>query len=112
MKHITVITFVAALSILFLAGCQESEAGQTRRARLIANENLQLQEQLTEKNNEIKDLKKLIEEMEAEKAKTHEEFGETITNVMQIATEVEKQNEILLVENEKLKEELKKLKTQ
>lgn len=110
MRHMTTILLAAVLGTLLLAGCQKSDASQIRKARLIANENLKLKKQLAEKDAQIQDLKKQIEQIEAEKAKADEEFGSTTIKTLQMVAETEDRNQALTLENEKLKEELEKLK--
>ena len=61
MRHITLVIVISVLSVLFLTGCQESDSSQIRRARLVANENLQLQENLKEKDQQIEELKSALE---------------------------------------------------
>jgi len=110
MRHMTIVVLTAVLGTLLLAGCQESDATQIRKARLVANENLQLKKQLAEKDTQIQDLKKQIEEIEAEKAKADEEFGSTTIKTLQMVAETESRNQALTDENEKLKEEIESLK--
>lgn len=110
MRHMTLVVMTAVLGTLILAGCQKSDAGQIRKARVVANENIQLKKQLAEKEARIQDLKKQIEEIEAEKAKADEEFGSTTIKTLQMVAETEERNQALTAENEKLKEELGKLK--
>lgn len=108
MKYTMILMILLALGALLLTGCQESESSQIQRARIVANENLQLKEQLDEKDQQIADLKKEIERIETEAAKKVETTGETIINSMRILLESEKQNEALRLENETLKKELEK----
>jgi len=111
MKRMTFVLLTAAFGTLLLAGCQKSDASQIRKARVVANENLQLKKQLTEKEIQIQDLKKQIEEIEAEKVKADEQFGSTTIKTLQMMAEVENRNQTLTAENEKLKEEIESLKT-
>jgi outer membrane murein-binding lipoprotein Lpp len=106
----TIVVLTAVLGTLLLAGCQKSETGQIRKARLVANENLQLKKQLAEKDTQIQDLKKQIEEIEVEKAKADEKFGSTTIKTLQMLAETEDRNQALTLENEKLKEEIESLK--
>lgn len=108
MKRTTIFMFAALLGLSFLAGCQESEASQIRRARIVANENIQLKKQLEEKDQEIEELKKEIERVELEAAEEVQQAGDTSIKSMRLLLESEKHNEALILENEKLKEQLKK----
>ena len=112
MRQFTIVLFVSLLGVLLLAGCQESESTQIRRARVVANENLQLKQDLKEKDQQIEELKKQIEEIEAKNAKEHEKFGNTTIKTLQMLSQTENRNQALTLENEKLKEELEKLKAQ
>ena len=112
MKQITVVMVIAAMGLLWLTGCQKSGNTQIRRARLVANENIQLKKQLQDKDKQIEDLKKEIEEVQAKNAKEHEEFGNTTLKTLQMLADIENNNQALTLENEKLKEELEKLKSQ
>jgi len=110
MRHMTIVVLTALLGTLVLAGCRESDATQIRKARLVANENIQLKKQLAEKDAQIQDLKKQIEKIEAEKAQADEEFGFTTIKTLQMVAETEERNQALTEENEKLKEEIESLK--
>ena len=112
MRQFTVIIVISVLGILLLAGCQESDASQIRRARVIGNENLQLKQDLAEKDEQIAELKKQIEALEVEKAKVIEQSGETSIKTLRMLLESEKRAEAIVIENRKLEEELEKLKAQ
>lgn len=112
MRQFTIALLFSGLSILLLAGCQKSEANQIRRARVIGNENLQLKQNLKEKDQEIEELKRQIEEIEAKRAEENEQFGNTTIKTLQMVADTENRNQALALENEKLKEELEKLKAQ
>lgn len=111
MRYMTIVALTTVLGTLLLAGCQKSDASQIRKARVVANENLQLKKQLAEKDTQIQDLKKQIEGIEAEKAKADEEFGTTTIKTLQMVSETENRNQALTLENEKLKEEIESLKS-
>lgn len=112
MRQIAIVMFMAILGILLLAGCQESESSQIRRARLVANENLQLKQNLKEKDKQIEELKTQIETLEVEKAKVIEQSGEASIKTLRMLLESEKRAEAIVIENRKLEEELEKLKAQ
>ena len=112
MRQTAIVLFVSVLGILLLAGCQESDANQIRRARVVGNENLQLKQDMKEKDQQIEDLKKEIEKIETESADAVERAGEMSIKSMRLLLESEKRAEGLLIENRKLEEELEKLKAQ
>ena len=112
MRQITIVIVISVLGILLLTGCQESEASQIRRARVIASENMQLKQDMEERDQQIEELKAQIEALEVKNAKEHEKFGNTTIKTLQMLSETENRNQALTLENEKLKKELEKLKTQ
>ncbi len=112
MKQFAIVIVVSVLSVLLLTGCQESDAHQIRKARVIGNENLQLKKQLEEKDQQIEELTTQIEALEVEKAKVIEQSGETSIKTLRMLLESEKRAEAIVIENRKLEEELEKLKAQ
>ena len=112
MRRLTTILFISALATLLLTGCQESDSSQIRRARLIATENMQLKQDLEERNRQIEELKAQIEALELENAKVIEQSGEASIKTLRMLLESEKRAEAIVIENRKLEEELEKLKTQ
>ncbi|OQY04035.1 MAG: hypothetical protein B6I25_07465 [Planctomycetales bacterium 4572_13] len=111
MRQITTILFVSVLGVLLLAGCQESDASDIRRARVIGNENLQLKQDLEEKDQQIDKLTAQIEMLEAKNAEVIEQSGETSIKTLRMLLESEKRAEAIVIENRKLEKELEKLKT-
>ena len=112
MRQFAIVLLVSVLAVVLLSGCQESDARQIRRARVIGNENLQLKQDLKEKDQQIEELKKQIEEIEADRAKENEKFGNMTIKTLQMLSETENRNQALTLENKKLKEELEKSKAQ
>ena len=112
MRHVAIVIGITVLGLWTLSGCQESDASQIRRARLVANENIQLKKQLEEKDQQIEKLKKQILEIEEKTAKSVEQAGNTSIKSMRLLLESEKNNEALILENQKLEDELEKLKAQ
>ena len=110
MKHTTMALLTVAFGTLFLAGCQESDATQIRKARVIADENIQLKKQLAEKDARIQDLKKQIEKIETERAKAEEKFGDSTIKTLKMMMETDRKNQALTEENERLKKEIASLK--
>ena len=112
MRQFTILLFVSVLGILLLAGCQESDSSQIRRARLIATENMQLKQNLEEKDQQIEELKVQLEALEVENANVIEQSGEASIKTLRMLLESEKRAEAIVIENRKLEEELEKLKAQ
>lgn len=110
MRQLILVLFVSAWGLSLLTGCQESDAKLVRRAKVIGSENLKLKEDLKEKDRQIDDLEKQIAELEAKNAKEHEQFGDTTLKTLQMMAETENRNQALTAENEKLKDEIEKLK--
>ena len=110
MRQFTIVIVVSVLGVLLLAGCQESDASQIRRARVIGNENLQLKQELQEKDEQIAELTAQIEALEVEKAEVIEKSGEMSIKTMRMLLESEKRAEAIVIENRKLEAELEKLK--
>ncbi|MHC5118347.1 MAG: hypothetical protein ACYSQY_15040 [Planctomycetota bacterium] len=69
MKQLTIVLFISALATLLLTGCQESDSSQIRRARLIATENMQLKQDLEDRDQQIEELKAQIEALELQALK-------------------------------------------
>jgi len=89
MRQFTIVIVVSVLGILLLAGCQESDASQIRKARLVGTENLQLKQELEKKNQQIEELTAQIEALEVEKAKVIEQSGETSIKTLRMLLESE-----------------------
>lgn len=112
MRQYALVLSILASCLFPLIGCQEADSTQIRRARLIANENLQLKKDLKEKDQQIMELKQEIEKIETESAEKIEKAGETSIKSMRLLLESEKRAEELLIENRQLKEELEMLREQ
>lgn len=100
------------LLALTAAGCQESESTQVQKARIIANENMNLKKQLQAKDLRIKELEEQIGRVEAERDKSTEDFGNTHFELLELVSNTQKQNVVLGAENQALKAELEKLRGQ
>ena len=110
MRQFTITIVVSVMGILLLAGCQESESSQIRKARLVGNENLQLKQDLEEKDKQIEELTTQIEALEVKNAKVIEQSGEASIKTLRMLLESEKRAEAIVIENRKLEKELEKLK--
>ena len=112
MKRTLATLLLVGIPVVLLASCHESESNMIQRARIVANENMKLKDQLEEKDKQIAKLQEQIEQIKAERDKINQQAGDTNIRVMQIVAETEKKNEALSKENEALKEEIAKLKAQ
>ena len=112
MRQLITILFISALATLLLTGCQESDSSQIRRARLIATENMQLKQDLEDRDLQIEELKAQIEALELENANVIEQSGEASIKTLRMLLESEKRAEAIVIENRRLEEELEKLKAQ
>ncbi|MHC5094351.1 MAG: hypothetical protein ACYSO2_10705 [Planctomycetota bacterium] len=112
MRPLTIVLFISALAPLLLTGCQESDSSQIRRARLIATENMQLKQDLEDRDQQIEELKAQIEALELENANVIEQSGEASIKTLRMLLESEKRAEAIVIENRKLEEELERLKAQ
>lgn len=119
MKGLVQKALVLAISavIMVCVGCQESEAPSTKRARLIASENMRLKKQLEQRDSEIEKLKrehdKEIKEREEQIAECLEE-NQTLQKRARENIQ-ERVDEVLtpvVEENAQLRQEISKLKAQ
>ncbi len=93
------------------SGCQE-ETGDTssmRRARLVADENIELKKQLAERDKEILNQKKLVEDCKQDMAKAQEQSGNIMLQMLQNLAQTGKEVETLTEENAQLKERITQL---
>ena len=118
------------LSVLigFVAGCEGQEQMGARKARLLADENRQLRQELAEcetqveeKNQQVEEKKRQVEEKNqqmAELARTRtsaavrEEDAKMITFLSDLLTDFEKKNNALKEENKKLNAKVEELEKQ
>ncbi len=94
--------------ILFLLsglGCEEGNRNAIKKDRIVATENIQLKGQLNQRNAEVEKLK---EQMQQQKEKFDTTISVKITGILKDAIE---EKERLRLENEQLKAELEKLKS-
>lgn len=108
------IIFGLCSGILFTvtAGCQEKQLSDTRKSRLVATENIELKEQLGQKNREINTLKNLLEKCKEDKSEIQEKMDKEMETlgeeVMKTFSDYVKLHE----ENEELKKQIEELKKQ
>ena len=95
-----VFVLLAGVLIVLSAGCNEQGLSDTRRSRIVADENRQLRKEL---ESQKKLLTKCLEEREVAKTKLE-------TDMWSIAAPFIDENAILRQENKKLKAEIEQLK--
>jgi hypothetical protein len=115
---------VGTIVVMLIAGCQEQEQIDAKKSRVIAAENMELKKELGQRGKEIEKLKELhskeIKRQEGLLAKCQEEkklwqdkADENIKEqVSEILTVVMEQNSKLQEENENLKAQIDKLKSE
>ena len=98
--------------LLCLSGCEEKnkvEDGSTRKARLIAAENMQLKNTIEEMQEQLKEQKKLLADCKEKKEELRQQSAQNVGKAMDIFQDM---TEKIQEENKQLKAELKRLKGQ
>jgi len=130
MKRIVLMVFVLAVGIIvitLIAGCEEGQVPSGKKARLISAENMQLKQQLQQREIEIEKLKGthrkelenqkgLIERCQREKKLLQEklsgkfegQLNEFLKGMGEEARKLREENESLKLQIEQLKAELEK----
>ena len=104
---ILVMVFAALLTNLsFITSCKESDNADNRRARLVANENIELKKQLELKEKEIQKQKRLLAQSEEDRVKEAEQVSDSLIKLMQQLATIGEENKQL---TEKIKELEKKI---
>ena len=108
----TVCAFAVCMLILAVSmGCEENNLPDAKKSRLIAVENMQLKEQIKQRDAEIEKQKQLLAECEAEKNKLHQLKQEHVGQLMGTALAgFSEENQQLKRENESLKAQVEALK--
>lgn len=117
LRWIFSVVFVGSLCMV--AGCQESATSgnlsDMRQVRLIANENMQLQKQLEERDRQIKNQERLLSDCEqkiAEKDKASHEADvgllDSLMEEMQKSIKLSKENEQLNIRIKELQAKLER----
>jgi len=105
-----ILTLVTCLVVFTCVGCQEQvSSSDNKQVRLVANQNLELKEQLKEKDQEIQRQKDLVIECEKKNEQLQAQAGmaaESFVEMIQGATKA------LQEENNTLKERVKELESQ
>lgn len=92
---------------LWTAGCEESSTSTSRRARLVADENLQLKEQLKACRAEVEQQKRLVAEAQKQAEQIASDSGEANIKLLKALADMGKQLEAMSAENERLKAQLR-----
>jgi hypothetical protein len=94
------------VNLPFITSCEESGNADNRRARLVANENLELKKQIKLKEKEIQKQKRLLAQSEEDRAKETEQVGDSLIKIMQQLATIGKENEQLKVKIKELEEKI------
>jgi hypothetical protein len=92
---------VLLTSLPFITSCKESDNADNRRARLVANENIELKKKLELKDKEIQKQKNLLAKCEEDKVKEAEQVSVSLIKLMQQLGIIGEENQQL---NTKIKE--------
>ena len=90
----------------FITSCKESDNADNRRARLVANENIELKKQLALKNLEIQKQKRLLAQSEKDRVKDAEQVSDSVVKLMQQLVAIGEENQQLKVKNKELEEKI------
>lgn len=111
------LTTVFMLTVVFTAGCEEETKFSDKRAMLVGSENLQLKDQIKQKDAEIKALNVQIEELKGDIIKAQEkgkadvkQAMKAVVDIMGIFRDTTLKAATLETENAQLKMQLEQLK--
>ncbi|MDD5011150.1 MAG: hypothetical protein PHQ00_03395 [Phycisphaerae bacterium] len=106
-----IVWILAVLIIPMAAGCNEdSTADISRKDRLLANENLNLKNEIKQYLKEIEKQKALLQQCQQENERIQTEAGETTSFLMeQLPKDLMEQTERLTRENEQLRTRIDEL---
>jgi septal ring factor EnvC (AmiA/AmiB activator) len=113
-----VVLLAAGVAIIILSvGCQEEKLPSEKKSRIIAAENIQLKKELKQRDQEIEKLKKQHEKQVQQQQELLAEYKkqkEALEKQLQqnVKEQIEEVLANVIEENAKLREEIKKLKTQ
>jgi len=93
--------------IMLIAGCEEQNLQNTKRSRLVANENRLLKKQLKQTE---KKLEQCLQEKKSMQEKAHEDALTPMTYVIGENQKLTEENEDLRAQIEQLKKEVEELK--
>ena len=108
-RTILLLTLATAISMtMLLTGCGEQNlTTQQRQAKLLANDNLQLKNELKAKDKEIKVQMNLVKDCKKQNARAQEQSGDSLGKMLKIMAETNIELEKLKAENAALKQKLK-----
>lgn len=108
-RTILLLTLSVAISMtMLLTGCQEQDlSAQDRKAKLLANDNLELKNQLKDKDKDIKAQVKLLSDCKKENASIRGENGEAMIKLLQLLNDATIELDKVNAENTALKKKIK-----
>ncbi len=114
---VTTILLLSIFAIIVLtSACQENSTGNNKRARLVGNQNLELRKQLAAEIKkhaaEIKQYQADLADCEArveEQILASEKLGDSTLKIFKDFADKSKNNDELILENQRLKEKIKEL---
>jgi outer membrane murein-binding lipoprotein Lpp len=114
MKRPTRKVFVSVVGIAFImmliAGCDEENLSNTKKSRLIANENRQLKSELEQCQTEFKkqkvQLEQCLQKKETLEGQMNEEIGRQVSDIFTVFGDLDKE---MREENESLKAQVEQL---
>lgn len=122
MKNNTMFSLLLAvfmLTVVFTAGCEEETKFSDKRAMLVGSENLQLKDQIKQKDAEIKVLNKRIEELKGDIIRAQEkgkadvkQTMKAVVDIMGIFRDTTQKAMRLEAENAQLKMQIEQMKPQ
>jgi len=104
--------FVLFALVLFSGSCRESGSISNRKARLIANENMELKNQVKSLEQEINKQKELLAKCEKEKLDIQTEATEAVEMnipLFEVISEIERELNNKAAENKELNEKIAEL---
>jgi len=107
---VTTVLLLSIFAIIILtSGCQENSTGNNKKARLVGNQNLELRKQLAA---EIKKHQAALADCEARVEKqilANRRSGDSTLKLLKNFADISKKNDDLTLENQQLKEKIRKL---
>ncbi|MBN1817761.1 MAG: hypothetical protein JW828_10400 [Sedimentisphaerales bacterium] len=96
--------------LLSVCGCQEKDnSAMIRQTKLVAEENIQLKQQLSDCQKEVEQQKRLVEKATVDNAEIAKQTGDNNIKLLQIVAQSGKQVEELTAENARLKARIQEL---
>lgn len=111
------VVLAVGIAVMLIAGCEEPNLSNTRKSRLIADENRQLKGKLEQRDREIEKQKKLVEKCTQEKKDSEKQIHKSYQDLIDDSfkdfeelTRVREENKDLKSLVEQLRKEIKELK--